>query len=68
VADRQYFELEGSEAAIIAAASRIFAAGVAAGQVNKGNEALKMDDAVAQAVALARRVEDLVQVDGETSA
>lgn len=63
----QFFKLEKSEIVIINAASRIFSAYIAAGQVTAQNETEKIDKAITIAINMARKVENLVLSDSEPS-
>ena len=60
-----YLSLQPSEAAVLAAASRIFAAYVAAGQVTDDNEPDLVNRAVRAALRLALITERVVQSDTE---
>ena len=62
---QHYFSLKPSEAAIYAAASRIYAAYIASGQKNDTNQAELMRLSIQEAVRIARTVEDLIQSDDE---
>ena len=60
-----YLKLEPSEQAVFHAASRLFAAYVASGQVTDATEAELMKRAVSRSIQLALFVERSVQSDGE---
>lgn len=61
-----YADLQESEQAILAAASRIYAAMISQGQVSEDNQEEQMDAAVRQSLVLARRIEDSV-IDAQES-
>ena len=65
--EQQYFDLAGSEAAIMTAASRFLAAWIVSGQVHTDNEKEYMERAADLAIRLSRTVDNLVQAEGETS-
>lgn len=58
--------LQPSEAAVFAAASRFFAAYIAAGQVTQDSEAATMEYCIRSAIKMALRVDRLLQSDGES--
>ena len=58
-------ELSDTEQAILKSATEIFAAGIAAGQVNDDNNGNWLNASVDAAVGLARRVETVVRGDGD---
>ena len=60
-----YLKLEPSEQAVFHAASRLFAAYVATGQLTESNEAELMKLAVTRSIQLALLTERSVQSDGE---
>lgn len=64
--ERQYFKIESSEMAILRTAGGMFSAFVAAGQVNDINEEKILEKCVVMSVKLARKIEALIQSDGET--
>jgi len=57
--------LQPSEIAVLGAAAQIFSAYVVSGHVTGGNESDMMDRSVGEALQMARRIEELVQSDGE---
>jgi hypothetical protein len=57
--------LQPSEAAVYAAASRIYAAYIASGHVTAGNENGMIDRSVDEAVQMAQLIEEKVQSDQE---
>ena len=63
---QHYFELQPSEKAIFRGAAQIFSGYVAAGLVNDKNEIQLMNRSAAQALAIARHIEKVVQSDDET--
>lgn len=65
MANRTYFELQPSEAHLLAAASRIFAAHVAAGRVGEADEGAWILRSIQSALRLARTIEEAVQSDDE---
>ena len=60
-----YLKLEPSEQAVFHAASRLFAAYIASGQLNDSNEGELMKLAVTRSIQLALLTERSVQSDGE---
>lgn len=58
-------ELLKSEAAVLAAASRIYAAGITSRQVTPENESEMAEKAIRIAIAMAQRVDVLVSSDEE---
>ncbi len=56
---------QGSEGLVFSAASRIYAAFLAAGKVTTGQEQHWMDQAIRQAIQLARMTDQMVQSDNE---
>ncbi len=62
---RAVIRLQPSEAAVLAGASRIYAARLAAGQVSDDSRQEILDQCVRDAVELARRVDRAVQSDDE---
>ena len=58
-------QLAPTEASILAAASRIYAAYITAGQVEAGADSTWMQKAVVQAVRMSAAVDDLVKAEGE---
>lgn len=60
-----FLELQHSESVVVAAASRIFAAYVAAGQVTDANQAQLEDRCVRAAMRLAVLTDRMVQSDDE---
>lgn len=59
-------ELQASEAAVFAAASRFYAAYIAAGQVTQDSEASTMEYCIHSAIKMALLVDRLIQSDGES--
>ena len=57
--------LQQSEAAVLAAASRLFAAHIAAGRVTDDSEASVMEHCIQSAIRMALRVDRLLQSDDE---
>jgi hypothetical protein len=57
--------LQPSEAAVLAGASRLYAARLAAGEVNDASRQQILDQCVQDAIELARRVDRAVQSDDE---
>jgi hypothetical protein len=64
--EEAYFQLQQSEAAILHAASRIYAAQVTAGVIPPGGEDLAITSAIRVAARMARSIEQLIQSDDET--
>jgi hypothetical protein len=64
--DKPYLKMQPSEQAVLHAASRIFAAFIASGQVHAGNEKAWMDKSLDLAVKLARKTDRSVLSDGES--
>lgn len=62
---RASVNLARSEAAVFAAASRLFAAYVAHGEVNSETESHLMDECLRMAIQLARRADDRIRSDNE---
>ena len=60
-------ELQESEAAVLANAGRLFAAHIAAGKVSPENEDAVMEHCIQKAIAMALRVDRLLQSDGEAT-
>jgi hypothetical protein len=58
-------QLEGTEAAILGAASRIYAAYIASGQASLETEKEFMKKSIKQALAMATTIDDLVKDEGE---
>ncbi|MFT4588131.1 MAG: hypothetical protein ACI9VS_001573 [Candidatus Binatia bacterium] len=58
-------KLEKSEADVLAAASRIYAAHIVSGQVPPENAESIMEHSIQSAIAMASRVDRLVKSDGE---
>ena len=59
-------KLQSSEAAVFAAASRFYAAYIAAGQVTQDSEATTMEYCIHSAIKMALRVDRLLQSDDES--
>jgi hypothetical protein len=59
-------KLQSSEAAVFAAASRFYAAYIAAGQVTQDSEEATMEYCIHSAIKMALRVDRLVQSDDES--
>ncbi len=57
--------LQQSEAAVLAAASRLFAAHIGAGRVTDDSEASVMEHCIRSAIRMALRVDRLLQSDDE---
>jgi hypothetical protein len=62
-----YFKLQTSEAAILQAAAQIFSGYVASGAIRAENETDHLRKSAAQAIALARHIDGLVESDAEMS-
>jgi hypothetical protein len=62
---QRYFSLKPSERAVFEAASRIYAAYIAAGQKNAENQRELMRLSIKEAVSLGLAVEDAIQSDDE---
>jgi hypothetical protein len=60
-----YINLQPTEIGVLDSASAIFAAKVASGKVDAENEAQVIEESVAQAIKLAKLVEDAVKTKGE---
>ena len=58
-------QLAPTEASILAASSRIYAAYISAGSVSEGEEAEYMQKAIKQAMRMSTAVDDLVKAEGE---
>jgi hypothetical protein len=63
--DKPVLSLQPSEIAVLGAAAQIFSAYVVSGHVTGGNESDMMDRSLAEAIKMARRLEELVQSDSE---
>jgi hypothetical protein len=63
--DKPFLSLQPSESALLAAAAHIFSAYIVSGHVTGGNESDMMDRSVAEALKMARRIEEMVQSDTE---
>jgi len=57
--------LQPSETALLGAAAQIFSAYIVSGHVTGGNESEMMDRSLAEALKMARRLEEMVQSDNE---
>jgi hypothetical protein len=57
--------LQPSETALLGAAAQIFSAYIVSGHVTGGNESDMMDRSLSEALKMARRLEEMVQSDGE---
>lgn len=62
---RRSVNLGVSEAAVFAAASRLFAAHIGRGEVNAESEVKLMDESLRMAIALAGRADDLIKSENE---
>ena len=60
-------KLEKSEGEVFAAASRIYSAHIASGQVSPENAESVMEHCIQSAIVMAKRVDRLVKSDGEMS-
>lgn len=58
---RKYINLTDSEAAVLAAASRIFAAYITQGKLDDCSESQLMNIALKQAIALAKTTDDVIR-------
>jgi len=63
--EKPVLSLQPSEIALLTSAAHIFSAYVMSGHVTGGNESDMMDRSVAEALKMARRIEELVQSDSE---
>ena len=62
---RLSLQLAATEASILAAASRIYAAYISTGQVAENEENNYMQKAIRQAIKMSTAVDDLVKAEGE---
>ncbi|MBC7853794.1 MAG: hypothetical protein IAF94_10190 [Pirellulaceae bacterium] len=63
--EKTTLSLQASEQALVAAASRLYAAYIVSGQVGEGQEQGWRERAVRETVAIALQVEDTVSADDE---
>jgi hypothetical protein len=63
--NRVSISLQPSEQSLLAAASRIFAARIVAGQCSSDNEVAEMKAAIVRAIQMARIIDDQVRADAE---
>ena len=63
--DKTYLTLQGTEQALVNAASTIYAGYIQSGRVSEGEEANWMKRSVNEALAIARAIEDLTIAEGE---
>ena len=63
--DKTYLTLQGTEQALVNAASTIYAGYIQSGRVSEGEEANWMKRSVKEALAIARAIEDLTIAEGE---
>lgn len=63
--EKTTMSLQASEQALVAAASRLYAAYIVSGQVGEGQEQGWLERAVREAVSIALQVEDTVSADDE---
>jgi hypothetical protein len=63
--NRSYVNLTGSEEAVLAAASRIFAAYIIQGKLEENSESQLMNQALKQAIYLAKKADKVIQSGGE---
>ena len=63
--DKTTLTLQASEQALVAAASRLYAAYIVSGQIGEGQEQGWIERAVREVVSIARHVEDTVSSDDE---
>lgn len=62
---KPYLRLQHSEGIVVHAASRIYAAYIAAGRVTDGDEGQWMDRSIEEAISLAVKTDDRVDSDDE---
>jgi len=65
MAEAQFLNLEPSEATVVTAAAQIYAAYITAGRVSDGSEAGWIARSVEEAIAIARRTDQLVLAGNE---
>ncbi len=63
--DKTTLTLQASEQALVAAASRLYAAYIVSGQIGEGQEQGWLERAVREAVSIALQVEDTASADDE---
>ena len=63
--DKTTLTLQASEQALVAAASRLYAAYIVSGQIGEGQEQGWIERAVREVVSIAQHVEDTVSADDE---
>ena len=63
--NKTYLTLQGTEQALVNAASTIYAGYIQSGRVSEGEEANWMKRSVNEALAIARAIEDLTIAEGE---
>ncbi|MGI8981586.1 MAG: hypothetical protein ACR2FY_20355 [Pirellulaceae bacterium] len=63
--EKTILTLQASEQALVAAASRIYAAYIVSGQIGEGQEQGWIERAVREAVSIAQQMDDTVAVDDE---
>lgn len=62
---KEYLELQHSESVVVHAASRIYAAYIASGQVKEGESSQYMKRAISEAIAIAKATDKRVVSDEE---
>ena len=62
---KTYLTLQGTEQALVNAASTIYAGYIQAGRVSEGEEAAWMKRSIDEALAIAKQIEDLTVAEGE---
>ena len=62
---KTYLTLQGTEQALVHAASTIYAGYIQAGRVSEGDEATWMKRSIDEALAIAKQIEDLTVAEGE---
>jgi len=67
MSQKNYFNLQPSETAILQAAVNIYTSYIVAGQVTGENQAEKMKEAIAASISMARHVETIVESDAQIS-
>lgn len=62
---KHVLSLQPSEAAVLGAAAQIFSSYIVSGHVTGGNESDMMDRSISEALKMAKRIEEMVQSEGE---
>ncbi len=65
MASQEYINLQSTEIGVLESAASIFAAKIQSGSVNSDNEQDMINESVAQAIKLARKVDESIRAEGE---